>query len=180
MKPFNILLIIICVIALLSCNTAEKNTSSVSENNLAQVESKKLRIEFVYKTNKSDVFTIQMNNIEVDEIQKKNIHFFENVTPTTKDDRVVVEFDANNLSKTIIINLGHKEIKEVEILNISVSYGDNHYSFDTLNDIKKYFAFNRFIDVVEDSKTIQTKRVDGKHNPALSLRQNLIRLLEKE
>lgn len=178
MKTLKFLLVLICLC--ISCNTSEKKTSNISEIESTQIESRSLIIEFKFKTNKPDVFKIMMDNIEVDELQKKNIHVFENVTPTSKEDKIIAKFDANNMSKNIIINLGTKEIKEVEIINISISYGDNHYSFDTLNDIKKYFAFNRFIDVSEDNKKIKTKKVDGKHNPAISVRQNLIRLLKKE
>ena len=164
----------------LSCNKSEKKHSSLSEINTDSMLKKSLKLEFIYRTNKSDVFKIMMNNIEVDELQKKNIHIFEDVTPTSNNDRIIAEFDANNMSKNILINLGNKEVKEIEIINISLSYGENFYSFNTAKDINKYFAFNRFVDTDEDSKILKTKKIDGKHNPAIVLRQNLIRLLNKE
>lgn len=180
MKKITILLVLInlCI----SCNTSEKKTSnlSVTETETNENIKKNLSVEFVFKTNKPDVFYIKMDNIEIDELQKKHIHIFENVTPTSKEDKIIAKFDAQNMSKHILINLGTKEIKEVEIIEIALSYGDNHYRFNSVNDINKYFAFNRFIDVEEDSKILKTKTVGGRHNPAISVRQNLIRLLTNE
>lgn len=140
---------------------------------------KQLTINFNFKTNKADVFKIMMNNIEVNELQKKNIHVFEEVTPTTEDDIIRAEFDANNISKNILISLGNKEVKEVEIISISVSYGDNHFNFNTAKEFHEYFHFNRFVKKDEGSKTLTTQKVDGRHNPAISLKQNLIKLINR-
>lgn len=175
----NCLILILISFLSIACKNNDKQMPIATENSIIETPSKKLTINFTFKTNKADIFKIMMNNIEVDDLQKKNIQIFEEVIPTTQKDAIVAEFDANNISRNIIIDFGSKELKEVEIMSISVSYGNNHFSFDTAKEFDKYFAYNRFIEKEEDSKILKTKKVDGKHYPAITLRQNLINLLKK-
>lgn len=174
------LLIFLFAVLSIGCKNNDKQDTSVVESKTAINQPKKLTVNFSFKTNKPDVFQIMMNNIEVDDLQKKNIQIFEDVVPSTGDDAIVAEFGANNMSKQIVFHLGNKTIKEVEIKSILVAYGKNQYNLTTVEDINKYLAFNKF--VVRDTlnKTIKTKRVDGKLNPTFRIKNNLINLLKRE
>ena len=110
--------IITFAIISISCNKSEKKHSSLSEINTDSLLKKSLKLEFIYRTNKSDVFKIMMNNIEVDELQKKHIHISENVEPSSNDDYIIAKFDPDNLSKQIVISLGNNNEKEVIIKSI--------------------------------------------------------------
>ena len=173
------LLIFLVSVFSFSCKNSDKQDSNIVDTKTEINLQKKFIVNFNFKTSKADIFKITMMNIEVDDLQKKNIEIFEDVIPSTTDDAIVAEFDANNISKNIVINLGNKQVKEVEIISISVSYGDNHFNFNTAKEFHKYFAFNRFVKKDEESKILTTQKVDGRHNPAISMKQNLIKLLNR-
>ncbi|WP_439152751.1 hypothetical protein [Winogradskyella sp.] len=163
-----------------SCNNLGNSKEDHAQNSKKIDIAKKLTIRFNFKTNKSDVFKIMMNNIEVDELQKKNIHIFEEVVPSTGDDTIVVEFDANNMSKQIVFHLGNKNEKELEIKSILVSYGNNQYNLSTVADINKYLIFNKFVERDSLSKNLKTIRLDGRLNPSFRIKNNLINLLKRK
>jgi len=170
-------------IVLISLNFSCKNSGEeqvISQEKREATPSKQLSINFNFKTNQPDVFKIMMNNIEVDNLQKKNIQIFEDVIPSTNDDAIKADFDANNISNNIIIHLGNETVKEVEVKSILVAYGKNQLTITSAQDLNKYFAFNKFIKRDSTTKILETKRVDGKHNPSFRLRRNLINFLKKE
>lgn len=161
----------------MSCkNTAEE--PQIEEEKAAPEA--KLIVDFSFKTDQQDVFRIMLNNIEVDELQKKNIQFFEDVTPSSNFESFHAEFDANNISNNVIINLGNKSVKNVEIESIKVTYGDNEIIASTPVQITEYFALNKFVTIDSVSSTLSTNRVDNQHFPAISLRLKSINYLKKE
>lgn len=174
-----VLLIVTTLIFSSACkdNTTNPINEAIKKEIIAP---KYLTINFRFKTNKTDTFKIMLSNIEVDELQKKNIYIFEDVIPSSGEDSIIAKFDPGNISNSITINLGNKEIKEVEIIEILVSYGSNGIKISTNKDIDKYLAFNRFIERDSTSNIIRTKKVDGLHNPGFSLKRKLINQLRKE
>lgn len=162
-----------------SCNNNTKQ-KDVLENIEEETIQKQLTINFNFKTNKKDVFKIMLNNIIVDELQSKNIHIYEDVLPSTSFDAIEAKFDTNNISNTIVFSLGNEEVKEVEIKNILVTYGNNQVDIKSPDDLNKYIRFNKFIERDSSSNTLNTKRVDGKLNPSFRIKNNLINLLKKE
>ncbi|HCY80297.1 MAG TPA: hypothetical protein DHV22_01140 [Xanthomarina gelatinilytica] len=173
-------LIIVLAILSFSCNNVEKSKKDTDQSSKKLDVVKKLSVSFNFKTNKADVFKIMMNNIVVDELQKKNIEIFENVIPSSNVDAIVAKFDPGNMSNNIVFHLGNKTIKEVEIKSILVSYGNNQYNISTAKDLSKYFVFNQFIERDSLSKKLIIKKVDGKLFPFFTMKQNLIKLLKGE
>lgn len=163
----------------LSCND---NSSRETSNETQEVFDipKGLVINFNFKTNKSDVFTISMQNIQVDGLQKKSIEIFENVVPSTNDDAIIAKFDPENFSKDLLINLGDKEEKFVEIKSILISYGNNQINLTTPADLNKHLVFNRFIKRDSLSNKLSTKRIDGRLNPTIRVKRSAINLLQKK
>jgi len=172
-------LIIVLAILSFSCNNVEKSKKDTDLSSKKLDVVKKLSVSFNFKTNKADVFEIRMNNIKVDEFQKKNIHIIEEVIPTTTEDEIVAEFDANNMSKQIVFHLGGKTIKEVEIKSILITFGNNQYNIANVEDINTYIAFNKFVERDSLSKTLKTIRIDGKLNPSFRIKNNLLNLLNR-
>ena len=140
----------------------------------------KLIVDFSFKTDQQDVFRIMLNNIEVDELQKKNIQFFEDVAPSSNFESFHAEFDANNMSNNVVINLGNINVKNVEIESIKVTYGDNEIIASTPVQITEYFALNKFVTLDSVSSTLSTNRVDNQHFPTISLKRKSINYLKKE
>ncbi len=176
-----VILILMLLLFIVSCKNESKINETEKPSNQAKTEkvSEQLEIEFRFKTNKKDVFKIMMNNIEVDELQKKNIHFFETVEPTSNYDYIDAKFDEGNMSKKITINLGDKKIKTVEIQSINISYKNNVINISSHKDINKYLRFNKYIERDSASSIIKTKKVKGQHKPAITFSKKLINEIKK-
>ncbi len=179
MKKLKRTLLLILIVFNSSCKDKSEQpvTQEIKEEIIAP---KHLTIDFNFKSNKQGVFMIALNNIEVDELQKKNIQIFEDIMPSSGEDAIKAKFDADNISKNIVFHLGNKEVKEVEIKRILISYGNNQVNISTPKDLNEYLRFNRFIERDTASTTLHTKRIDGKHNPAFAIKNKLINLLIKE
>ncbi len=169
------LLALVLMIALTGCKNDPKE-SAISE--IAKEVKKELIVKINFKTNKKDIFRIMMNNIVVDDLQKKNIQIFEEVIPSTGVDQIIAKFDPNNISKNIVISLGNKEEKEVKIESIELSYGENS-ELVKAEDLPKHFILNKFTSFDENTFIVKTIRVDGKHAPTLALRPKALNKLTK-
>ena len=163
-----------------SCKKSTEKEQVSNEVKKTEEVSKQLEIRFSFKTNKTDVFKIMMNNIEVDEFQKKNIQIFETIPPSSQFENIVAKFDEGNMSKNIVFSLGNKKVKEVTIDNINISYKNKVIDISTPKDITKFLRFNKHIKRDSTSKIIKTKKVDGKHSPTFTFSKNLIKQLDKD
>ncbi|MDG1660874.1 MAG: hypothetical protein P8H40_05805 [Winogradskyella sp.] len=167
------------VIFVLNFSCKENTSHTQIENKKPHADEPSLSVEFVYKTNKTDVFKIMMNNIKVDELQTKHIHITENVIPTTSNDVIEANFDPNNLSKQIVLHLGNKTEKSVTINRILISYGDIFFDLNSVQDFNKHLVFNKFIIRDSTSNKLSTKRIDGKLNPTIRIKNSLINQLQR-
>lgn len=172
--------VLILLFAITACKNNEDKQEKENKVEVEVVAPKQLIVNFNFKTNKADVFKIMMNNIQVDELQKKNIQIFENVIPSSSQDKITAKFEDGNMSKNIVVHLGNKEVKEIEISSVEISYGDNYISIKTPQDLDKYFAFNKFIEKDLTSNKLKTITVNGQHNPVFSFKHNLINFITKE
>lgn len=181
MYKINIMPFVFLFLLTLGCKENEKNTE-VTNNNKSNIliAEPGLKIKLRYKTNKADEFTAMMNNIEVDQIQKKNIHIIEQVQPSTEVDFMVAEFDAGNLSDNVLIHLGDKNLKKVDIIDISVTYGKNEFYASTVEDLEKYFVFSKCIEREPGEKTLKTIRADGILYPVIYFKRSFINALKKQ
>ena len=173
---------IVLLILIIGFSYSCKESSNRKENNIEienKLISKSLTVNFSFKTNKSDVFRIILNNIEVDDLQKKNINIFERVNPSNEFDRIIAKFDSDNLSNNLVINLGNKEQKEIKINTIEFAYDKNAIVI-TKSNFDKFLRVNQFIDYNKENFSIKTKRVNEKHSPSIIARKTLIDFLTKE
>ncbi|SDR75071.1 hypothetical protein SAMN04515667_0543 [Formosa sp. Hel1_31_208] len=154
----------------------QKNQTSVS---VAEKAIKELEVIVSFKTNKSDEFKLMLNNVPVDEFQRKNIHVIEKTEPTTSFEQITAKFGNNNLSNNFNINFGTKELKEVEIVSIQMTYGKNSVSIKG-TDLESYFNINNYINYDATTGVLKTQKVGGKHYPAISAKRIAINILKKE
>jgi hypothetical protein len=171
------IVLIILLITAFACNEETKKKES---NNSQQSKEpiKEFIVKMSFKTNKADEFKLMLNNIVIDEFQRKNISIIEKVMPLSNLESLTADF-GDNSPNNFRINFGNKEEKEMEIESLSLFYGDNSLSM-TSADLKTHFSFNRYI--IQDSITykIQSKRIDSKHYPQIVLKKKAIDLLMKE
>ena len=167
---------------ILFINCKESTDKQEYSNTPKQTEeiSKQLEIRFSFKTSKTDVFKIMMNNIEVDEFQKKNIQIFETIPPSSQFENIIAKFDEGNMSKNIVFSLGNNEVKEIIIENIIISYKNKDINISTSEDIAKFLKFNKYVEADSSNKLIKTKKVNGKHSPAFTFSKKLIKQFDKD
>lgn len=176
MKQIKRTLLLLLIIVNIACkDRAEQKAVQESTENIQTP--KQLTINFSFKTNKADVFKIMMNNIQVDELQKKNVHIFENVVPSSKKDRIIAKFEEGAMSRNILIHLGNEEVKEVEVISVELTYGNNHIHISTAEDFDKYFAVNKFIEKEPVSKKLKTIKRNGQHNPVIYVKSKFLNRL---
>ena len=172
--------IYICALLLMICSCKEEKVEQVNQGvPTAAIEkvTRELEIVLELKTDKSDDIKLMMNNIEVDEFQRKNVHIIEKLQPSTSVETVNANFGANNISKNVLINLGNKEVKNITITNIKLFYGDKSILIVPA-DIEKYFSINKYVNLEGD--VLKTLKVDGKHTPTLTLKRKIINDLVRE
>ena len=174
-------LLALLLVLTIGCKSDTKENVTASDKTQVEVKSQtnELNVVINFKTNKADNFKISLNNIVVDEFQKKNVQVIEKVSPTTATDIIKAKFGANNISKNITINFGNKVVKEVEIESIELSFGSNTKSIKA-SDLSKNFTMNKYISFDETTFRITTQRVEGKHNPTITLKKTILNKLIKE
>lgn len=164
------------LMTIIACNNTKENKSSKAEvtNNQQQAEpnEKELKLTMKFKTNKKDEFTFMMNEISVDEFQTKNIHLVEKVSPTSTTDQIIGNFGPSNISNKMIISLGRKEPKELEIISINFEYGQSSVNISP-EQLSDYFGFSKYSVLDSTTYKIKTIRVDNQHNPRLYVRKKL-------
>jgi hypothetical protein len=160
-----------------ACNNGAEE--SLNNEVLDQNETKELIVGISFKTNKTDNFRIMLNNVIVDEFQKKNMTIIEDVYPTTSVEKLVANFGRNNMSKSFQFGLGNKERKEVEFVSMHLSYGANVLDINA-SELSKYFTFNKYVLQDKNNNKVLTQSIDGKHWPLLIMKKEAIKLLSTE
>lgn len=165
--------ILLLFVIFFSCNEKTKNNSEDLNNNKL-INSPELTVSIQFKSNKADNFRLSLNNIIVDEYQNKNIQIIEKIQPSTNFDEISANFGPNNISNNIVINLGNKQEKRIQIKNIKISYGDKEIYIDNVVDFKTHFAYNKFIKLDSLSNIIiNTIEKEGVINPVIYSKKNL-------
>lgn len=172
-------LLIVCLFFTIACNTETKEQAVKSEDKVETHIAKELEVVINFKTDKADEFKLLLNNIEVDEFQRKHSQVIEKVAPSSGTDEIVAKFGPNNISNNFSINFGTKEVSQIEIESIKMSYGKNELVV-TGSEIDDFFNINKYIDYDSANNKLNTKRVDGKYYPAINLKRKGINILRKE
>jgi len=169
------LLLVLLLVSAFACKTENKEENK--SQTVVEKPVNELIVTINYKTSIDDEFKLSLNNVKVDDFQRKSIVITEKVTKTTNPDKVVANF-GENFSKGFTINFGPKQVKEIEIQSIDFSYGANSLSIPPA-DLQKYFRFGKHITLDKESNTLKTQKVDGRHVPLIFLKQNAVNILKK-
>ncbi|WP_289043730.1 hypothetical protein [uncultured Olleya sp.] len=168
------LLLFLLSIVLLACKNEQTQITKTSSQGVEDI-TKELKVKIKFKSTKADNFKLMLNNIVKDEFQTKNIHIIEKVIVNTEMETLNANF-GENISNKLIINFGNKEVKTIDFESIDIYYGSN--SINILpNQLRKFFNLNKFISLDETSYFLQTKKIEGKHNPSIILKQSAINIL---
>jgi hypothetical protein len=174
--------VLLILLTFLIFNCKEDSKSELkNQNSSLNIENnaKELEVIVSFKTNKADEFKFMLNNIQVDDFQKKNIHVIEKIEPNTSFDMITAKFGKGNMSKNFNINFGNKEPKEIEISSIDFTYGTNTISIKG-TQLNNYFSINKFVKHDSITGKLITQYIEGKHYPAMTLNRSVINTLTKK
>lgn len=166
-----IIFILFFFVFFFSCNNSKKT----QKDKIA--EEPELIIKLGFKTNVEDEFVVMLNNIKVDEFQKKNIQVREIVPASSELESIVAKFGEGNKSSNVILSLGKKP-KTIFFNGIEFSYGEKSILI-TSSNFNKFLSTNKFAALENEEFTISTKKLNGKHNPALIAKKRLLDSLFK-
>lgn len=178
MKKILIKLLIITLVFTVACKTEPKEVTEEFIPEKVVEPIKELEVIVKFKSNKDDSFKLMLNNVVVDEFQKKNIHVIEKVIASSESESFTATFGENNISRNFNFHFGSKEIKEIEIESVIFSYGTKKLSIDR-SELAEYFSINKYITLDTISNILKTKKVDGKHNPTIILKRKYMKTLSE-
>jgi hypothetical protein len=172
---------IVLVFFIASIGLACKNEQKSSEKPVDIEQVKEKKKEFIvtmsFKTNKEDSFNLRLHNIVFDEFQTKNITITEKVSSSSGYDSLTANF-GENISNSFSITFGNKEVKEIEIASMSISYGDKIIEVSPEN-VSNYFVFTKYISQDTISKKLVTKKIGNTHTPTIILKGRQLQNLQK-
>ena len=172
-------LFFVLIILIVGCKSETKESPVENEQAVVVEQIKELKVVVNFKTNKEDEFKLLLNNVPVDEFQRKNYHVVEKVMPTSTTETFTAYFGENNISPNFHFNLGVKDNKEVEIESMSMSYGSNSLMISGA-ELTEYFIINEFITQDSITNKLTTQQIDGRCYPALFLKRKTYNALTKE
>jgi hypothetical protein len=159
----------------LSCKSDSK---TVGQPVVIQEKENNLKVIFRFGTDRAGKFKISLNKVQVDELQFKDIHVYEEVSPTN-DDQILAIFGPNEISSNLVFSLGNKVEKTVIIKEITVIYGHEEINISKVEEINEMIVFNKFVQRDSTSNSIKTKRLDNRLNPTFRIRNRLLNRLKK-
>ena len=155
------IVLLIFVTVLFCCKSEKSQETNVRTNEPKQ----EFTVKLSFKTNKTDMFSFVLYNIEMDEFQKKWIQINQTVEESETISSIVANFQ-NNISRNFRINLGNKEEKEIEIESIELKYGEKNIVI-LPNELDKYFKFNEFVTQDTITNKLIIKKVGQKLQPIM-------------
>lgn len=162
------IVLLIFVIVLFCCKSEKSQEINVRTNKPKQ----EFTVKLSFKTNKTDMFSFVLYNIEVDEFQKKWIQINQTVEESETISSIVANFQ-NNISRNFRINLGNKEEKEIEIELIELKYGEKSILISP-NELDRYFKFNEFVTQDTITNNLIIKKVGQKLEPIMYIEKKYL------
>ncbi len=170
-KAFTLLLILISF----ACKEDKKETPiETATEKTTQKQPNKLVFEIDLTTTQPDDFKLYANNIFLNNNQFMNLSITQSLNNNETSKTMRFEFPEGVVPDyNLIFSLGNSVEKEVIIRGISLSFGSIKYNI-TPSEIDKYFRFNKFIEYNSETNKFKTKKIDGKHNPTLTLKKKYL------
>ena len=162
------IVLLIFVTVLFCCKSEKSQETNVRTNEPKQ----EFTVKVSFKTNKTDMFSFVLYNIDMDEFQKKWIQINQTVEESETISSIVANFQ-NNISRNFRINLGNKEEKEIEIESIELKYGEKNIVI-LPNELDKYFKFNEFVTQDTITNKLIIKKVGQKLQPIMYIEKKYL------
>lgn len=172
-----IILVGLVILFTFSCSNEPKKESKPIEIEKVKETKKEFIVKISFRTNKSDSFILMLNNIVIDEFQRKDINIKEEVSQASNFELITANF-GESISESFRINIGNKEVKNVEIDFIKISFGEKKLEMSS-RELGNYFSFNDFVSYDTINSKFETRRIEGKHYPFLILKKEFMISLTK-
>lgn len=166
------------VLLTLSCSGNQKQ-KIVEKKQELEVLANKLVFDIDLETTKPDDFRLIANNVFLNNSQFMDISIIHKLNNNETSKKIHFEFpEGVQPDYQIGFSLGVKNVKEVKINNIVLSYGDLVYNI-TPSNFSKYFRLNRFLKYNEETGTLKTQKIENKLNPIFFLRKPFISKIQE-
>ena len=175
----NFLLIVLCFATIISCKKEEKKEDVkpiVSEVKVPEKKASKLKLKIQYKTQTEGIVQCVFNKIELeDNNQEGNFIVTEKLKADNKLHELSFKMFGDHITRLIQLRLGKKP-KQIVFDNIILEYEATKVVING-KDLDKYFNTNKYIKYNSEASSLETMKIDGKHSPTLTLRQQVIKKL---
>lgn len=169
--------------AILSCIviSACKDPKTVNQPMVQKAPQKamsNLIFDMHIKTTEPDVFSLFANDVFLNNNQFMSISIKHKLNGNETDKSLHFEFPKNiKPDHQMGISLGPNKVKDVTITDATLTYGDTEFKISQDN-LMDYFTTNRYVDYDSETKSLKTKKVDGKYNPLLFFRKRILDSLQ--
>lgn len=169
------IILLALIVVSFSCKNKEKQTPKEEPKKEAEVKKpEKFIIEATFKLEKSDDFRLFANGIFVNNTRTMNLSITEEVTRSENTQTLIFDLpEGVRPDYEVGINLGSKERKRIEFLEVKISYGDIEF-IATPDKISDLFYLNEYINYTPENGVFQTQDANGKHNPIMYLKKDIV------
>lgn len=165
-----LVIILFCLALTVSCKE-EPKTIVVKE--VEKIDKLKLKLD--YQSSTADIMQVVFNKIEIQNDRDGNYTITEKLKASEASKELNFEMSGDYIATVVQVRFGKKP-KKVKIENITVNYKDVVFKIEG-SKIDQFFTFNKYIKYDAENNTIETFKVDGKHNPVMTLRKGRVKKL---
>lgn len=157
MKKIIIISLLLFIVSNLSCKEQEDNESKPIEVK----KNDELKFKVTLNTSTSDDFRLLLNNIKKDN-SKINIQVSESLKAGDEDQTIEINIKENYFPQEIIVDLGQKEQKTVDIKDIYIKASNFELNIPK-NKINHFFYPNQFISYDSIAKNYNVNTSNKNH-----------------
>ncbi|WP_452221589.1 hypothetical protein [Lacinutrix salivirga] len=170
-----IVLALFCIALVVGCKQeeAKKEVTPVQQK---VKEPSKLVITIDSKTDTKDNIQCVFSKIELNTNNQKGAYVItESIMPNETFSVSKFEMFGDYVTGNVQLRLGNSP-KKLTVNKMVFKYEDKEIIVNG-NDVKRYFAANKYVKIENDSNIVETISIGGKHSPTLTLRQGFINRL---
>ncbi len=175
MKKITLLLVLAIAF---SCENKNKNKEEekkdILEEKVEEKKPEKFVIELTMRMDNSDGFRLFANGVFINNNRTMNINITEQISKSDNFETVTLDLpESIRPDYEVGIALGSKEEKTIEFQQAKISYGDIEFLVSP-DKMEEYFYFSKDINYNAENGTIKTQKVNGRHDPIMYLRKNVV------
>lgn len=170
-----LVLALFCIALIVACKQEEAIKEVTKAQEVVKAPSK-LVITIDTKTDTKDNLQCVFSKIELKNNNQKGAYVItEAFSPNEQYSSSTFEMFGDYVTGNVQLRLGSKP-KKITVNKMLFKYEDKEIIVNG-NDVKRYFAANKFVKIDANSNIIETVSIGGKSQPTLTLRQGFINRL---